>query len=90
MKIINKEKANPENFDDGVTKIYEEKTLKDKRQDTNKDTNFIRYAYLEEDVKQFIKEILDEIISLKNYNLKHNKRINKLIERIKQKSGFEK
>jgi len=36
--------------------IEEEFNLSEKRQDTNKGTNFIRYAYLEEDVKEFIKQ----------------------------------
>ena len=31
--------------------------LKDKRQDTNKGTDFVRYAYSEEDVKEFINKI---------------------------------
>jgi hypothetical protein len=29
--------------------------LSEKRQDTNKGTNFIRFAYLEEDIKEFIR-----------------------------------
>ena len=36
--------------------IEEEFNLSEKRQDTNKGTNFIRYAYFEEDVKEFIKQ----------------------------------
>ena len=39
------------------------KTLKEKRQDTNRGTpRFIRFAYAEEDVKQFIKDIEEIII----------------------------
>ena len=38
------------------------KTLSDKRQDTNTDTpRFRRFAYAEEDVKEFIKELKDKI-----------------------------
>ena len=35
--------------------------LSKKRQDTNKGTYFIRYAYLEEDVKEFIRKLKEEI-----------------------------
>ena len=35
--------------------------LSSKRQDTNKDTDFIRYAYTEEDVKEFIRLLKEAI-----------------------------
>ena len=47
--------------------MEKEKTLSEKRQDTNRATpRFKRYVYAEEDVKQFIKEVLDEIKWIKN------------------------
>ena len=41
------------------------------------------------DVKQFIKEILEEILTLKNYDLGNNQKINKIMSIIKQKAGKE-
>ena len=35
--------------------------LSEKRQDTNKGTEFIRYAYSEEDVKEFIRLLKERI-----------------------------
>lgn len=37
------------------------KQLSDKQQDTNTDTDFIRFAYSEEDVKEFIKKLKKEM-----------------------------
>ena len=56
------------------------KTLKEKRQDTNRGTpRFIRFAYAEEDVKQFIKDVEEIIID----------RGRRAFPEIKRLSGFE-
>ncbi len=38
-------------------------TLSDKQQDSNNDTDFVRFAYLEEDVKEFIKQIKNGFVA---------------------------
>ena len=49
----------------------EEFNLSKKRQDTNKGTNFIRYAYSEEDVKDFIRLLKEVNINIYKINLEN-------------------
>ena len=69
-----------------------EKTLKEKRIRTLKDdlTESEEGLYFGEDVKQFIKEILEKIGFLMDSNVSRwNNALKRCSEIIKQKSGFE-
>ena len=61
-------------------KMIDEFNLSKKRQDTNKGTNFIRFAYLEEDVKEFIRLLKERLCYCKeDMECAHCQVINKLV-----------